>query len=128
MNLDQVVGFIIQQYYMNNESSKIMSRHKLPCTHCGTFISSTWRPGPCGTSSLCNTCGVQYMRRQGRPRMIDLVMDEGKPVWMERDSSTLQWRVQHDADVKDKRIHQWSDHETERIEFVESKKRKFIEL
>jgi len=62
--------------------------------------------------------------------MIDLVMDEGKPVWMERDSSTLQWQVQvqYNADIQDKRIRQWSNHETERIEFVESKKRKFIEL
>jgi len=60
--------------------------------------------------------------------MIDLVMDEGKPVWMQRDTSTLQWRAQHNADIKDKRIHQWSNLETERIEFVESKKRKFIEL
>ena len=68
------------------------------------------------------------MRRQARPRMIDLVMDEGQPVWMERDNATLQWRVQHVADVKDPRIRQWSNHETERIEFVENKKRKFIEL
>lgn len=128
MNLDQLVGFIIQQYYQCAGTSKIMSRRKLPCTRCQTFISSTWRPGPCGTSSLCNTCGVQYMRRQGRPRMIDLVMDEGQPVWMERDSATLQWCVQHTADIKDERIHQWSNHETERIEFVESKKRKFIDL
>tara|TARA_B110000285_G_scaffold235611_1_gene318685 strand:+ start:7736 stop:7918 length:183 start_codon:yes stop_codon:yes gene_type:complete len=60
--------------------------------------------------------------------MIDLVMDEGRPVWMQRDSSTLQWSVQHTADMKDKRIYQWSNHETERMEFVESKKRKFIEL
>lgn len=127
MNLDQLVGFIIQQYYQSNGSSKIMSRHKLPCTRCSAFISSTWRPGPCGTSSLCNTCGVQYMRRQGRPRMIDLVMDEGRPVWMARDSATLQWHAQHAADIKDKRIYQWSNHETERMEFVESKKRKFIE-
>jgi len=54
-------------------------------------------------------------------------MDEGRPVWMARDSVTLQWHVQHAADIKDTRIHQWSNHETERIEFVESKKRKFIE-
>ena len=60
--------------------------------------------------------------------MIDLVMDEGLPVWMERDNSTLQWREKHKADIKDKRIYQWSNHETERMEFVESKKRKFIEL
>tara|TARA_B100000795_G_scaffold253812_1_gene224238 strand:+ start:205 stop:387 length:183 start_codon:yes stop_codon:yes gene_type:complete len=60
--------------------------------------------------------------------MIDLVIDEGQPVWMERDSATLQWRIQHAADIKDKRIRQWSNHEIERIEFVENKKRKFIEL
>ncbi len=128
MNLDQVVGFIIQQYYHSRTEAKIMSRHKLPCTRCGTFVSSTWRPGPCGTSSLCNTCGVQYMRRQGRPRMIDLVMDEGQAVWMSRNPGTLQWREERVADLKDVRIRQWSNHETERIEFVESKKRKFVDL
>jgi len=60
--------------------------------------------------------------------MIDLVMDEGKAVWMSRDHGTLQWREEHAADLKDTRIRQWSNHETERIEFVESKKRKFVDL
>lgn len=128
MNIDQIVGFIIQQYYRENGTCKLMSRQKLPCTRCRTLVSSTWRPGPCGTSSLCNTCGVQYMRRQGRPRMVDLIVDEGRPIWMERDSSSLQWKETHNADDKDTRIRQWKNHETERLEFVENKKRKFISL
>jgi|TARA_B110000093_G_C12871095_1_gene367728 hypothetical protein len=60
--------------------------------------------------------------------MIDLVMDEGKAVWMARNPGTLQWREERAADLKDARIRQWSNHETERIEFVESKKRKFVDL
>jgi len=128
MNLDQIVGFIISRYYQEQQTSKMMSRHKLPCTRCGTHISSTWRPGPAGTSSLCNTCGVQYMRRQGRPRMIDLVVDNGCPTWMERNIGNLQWCTKQIADIKDERIRQWTNHETERINFVDSKKRKFIHL
>ena len=125
--LDEVIGLIIQQYYQNKNTNRIMSKHRLPCTRCGTLVSSTWRPGPCGTSSLCNRCGVLYMRRQGKPRMIDLIMSDEFPIWMERDSSSLQWQETKMADTKDKRIHTWLQHEMERVEFVKSKKRKFVE-
>jgi len=128
MHLDEVVGFIIQQYYAQYPVKQTMSRHKLPCTRCRTLVSSTWRPGPCGTSSLCNKCGVQYMRRQGKPRMIDLVRDDDRTVWMERDPSSLQWKETREADMIDRRIQQWSNHETERLEYIQSKKRKFVEL
>jgi len=128
MHLDDIVGLIIQSYYKDSSQSSCMSRHKLPCTRCGAYLSSTWRPGPCGTSSLCNACGVQYMIRGERPRMVDLVMDDGRPVWMERIPETFQWRESYEADVRDKRIRDWTKHEEERIQFVESKKRKFIEL
>ena len=128
MHLDEVVGNIIQKYYEQNPSKKLMSRHKLPCTRCRALISSTWRPGPCGTSSLCNTCGVQYMRRQGKPRMIDLVKDGTRTIWVERDTASFQWKETGAADVKDHRIIQWSNHETERLEYVQSKKRKFVHL
>lgn len=128
MHLDDIVGLIIQSYYKDSPQSSCMSRHKLPCTRCKAYVSSTWRPGPCGTSSLCNACGVQYMTRGERPRMVDLVMDDGRPVWMERIPETFQWCESYGADVRDKRISDWAKHEEERIQFVESKKRKFIEL
>lgn len=128
MHVDEVVGHIIQKYYEQNPGKKLMSRHKLPCTRCRTVVSSTWRPGPCGTSSLCNTCGVQYMRRQGKPRMIDLVKEGDRPIWVERDAASFQWKETREADFKDHRITQWSNHETERLEYITSKKRKFVHL
>lgn len=129
MQLDEVVGLIIQSYYKDIGVKKsCMSRQKLPCTRCGAHLSSTWRPGPCGTSSLCNACGVQYMVRGERPRMIDLIRSEGRVIWMERHPENFQWFESHEADIKDGRIKHWASHEEERLEFIESKKRKFVEL
>ena len=129
MHLDEIVGIIIQAYYKEvGSKTNCMSRQKLPCTRCRAHLSSTWRPGHCGTSSLCNACGVQYMVRGERPRMIDLVVDEGRVIWMERKSDTFQWYESHEADVSDFRIEKWARHEEERVEFVERKKRKFVEL
>ena len=128
MHLNDVIGIIIQKFYEEHLSSKLMSRHKLPCTRCKTMVSSTWRPGPCGTSSLCNTCGVKYMRRQGKPRMIDLVRDDSRTVWMERDANSFQWQETKEANKLDKRIQVWSSHEVERLEYIQSKKRKFVNL
>lgn len=129
MQLDEVIGIIIQAYYKEMGCKKhCMSRLKLPCTRCGAHLSSTWRPGPCGTSSLCNACGVQYMVRGDRPRMIDLVRAEGRTIWMERNPENFQWCESYEADMKDCRIKSWSRHEEEREQFVESKKRKFVEL
>jgi len=126
MFLDEVVGHIIQHYLKQNAGSKTMSRQKLPCTRCRTVFSSTWRPGPCGTSSLCNVCGVKYMQRNGKPRMIDLVIDESKAVWMERNTASLEWQESHAADISDRRVEGWVVHEKERIQYVNSKKRKFV--
>lgn len=109
-------------------SNSCMSRKKLPCTRCGAHLSCTWRPGPCGTSSLCNACGCQYMARGERPRMIDLVMDGDRVVWMERNPETFQWYESYEADKKDARIQNWAQHEEERVNFVESKKRKYVDL
>lgn len=129
MQLDAIVGLIIQEYYKHNViDKKIMSRQKLPCTRCGTHVASTWRPGPCGTSSLCNTCGVMYMVRNNRPRMVDLVMDENRCVWMARHQDTLQWYEDREADIKDKRVSTWVRQEKERNAYVESKKRKFVDM
>ena len=128
MLLDEIVGMVIQSYYKEKQNKKsCMSRQKLPCTRCKALLSSTWRPGPCGTASLCNACGVQYMVRGPRPRMIDLVRSEGRVIWVERTDSG-KWDESHPADMNDLRIRKWAQHEEERVDFVESKKRKFVEL
>jgi len=128
MHLDEVVGLIIQKFFKERGLKDCMSRHRLPCTRCRVLTSSTWRPGPCGTSSLCNACGLQYMERGTRPRMIDLVCDEDRVIWMERDPETFQWSESSEADDSDFRLARWRRHEEERVDFVESKKRKFVEL
>jgi late competence protein required for DNA uptake (superfamily II DNA/RNA helicase) len=131
MQLDAIVGKIVQAYYNSKSCDKkslTMSRHKLPCTRCGVYLSSAWRPGPCGTSSLCNACGVMYMVRGERPRMIDMVLVEDKCVWTERRQDTYQWHEYKEADIKDKRVSLWIQQEKERQGYVESKKRKFISL
>ena len=126
MHLDEIVGHIIQSYYKEKKIKECMSRFKLPCTYCRCLTSSTWRPGPCGTSSLCNACGLQYMSRGHRPRMLDLVCDEGRVIWMVRSPETFQWSESSIADLKDHRIKMWHDQATERKQFIESKKRKFV--
>ena len=128
MHVDEVVGLIIQQYYAAHPVKQTMSRHRLACTRCRTLVSSTWRPGPCGTASLCNRCGVQYMRRQGKPRMIDLIREGDRTLWVQRDPKSFQWQETYEADMKDRRIRQWSNHETERLEYIQRKKRKFVHL
>jgi hypothetical protein len=130
MHLDEVVGAIIAEYYRctGANKQKVMSRQKMPCTHCRTMTSTTWRPGPCGTSSLCNACGVMYMVRAQRPRMIDLVISEKRAVWMERTPGSMQWQESVPADLRDPRIQTWRRQEEERNAFVESKKRKYVEM
>lgn len=68
------------------------------------------------------------MRRQGKPRMIDLVRDDSRTVWMERDVNSFQWQETKEANKLDKRIQVWSSHEVERLEYIQSKKRKFVNL
>jgi hypothetical protein len=60
--------------------------------------------------------------------MIDLVKDEARTIWVERDAASFQWKETRHADLKDHRIIQWSNHETERLEYIASKKRKFVHL
>ena len=132
--LDRVVSYLIREFigqskYSNaNSISKksSMSRFKQPCTRCQTMLSSTWRPGPCGSSTLCNACGVLYMNQNNRTRMIDLILHENKPVWVTRNSTNYQWSAHSTADMTDKRIQKWQRHEMERhaIHERESKKRK----
>jgi len=68
------------------------------------------------------------MVRNQRPRMVDLVLSNTEAVWMERDANTLHWSISKRADTKDSRIRAWMDHEEERSQFVQSKKRKFVEM
>ena len=127
MGLDEVVQYILQRYYQSQKNGMNMSRFRMPCTRCHTMVSTTWRPGPCGTSSLCNTCGVQYTARTSRPRMVDLVLDgENRPTWVKRDPGTLQWVRDCTADIKDQRILSWANQESERVRFtqIQHKKRK----
>ena len=60
--------------------------------------------------------------------MIDLVLSEERAVWMERAADSFQWLESKEADMKDPRIQRWYAHEEERVDFVESKKRKFVDL
>ena len=32
------------------------------CLHCGTVKTPQWRMGPEGKKTLCNACGVRYMK------------------------------------------------------------------
>ena len=129
IHIDTVVGILISEFYKKQDTRQmVMSRQKMPCTRCGTYVSPTWRPGPCGTSSLCNACGLMYMVRQNRPHMIDLVVSNDRVIWMGREQDSLQWKEDREADLKDPRIQTWLCHEEERVDFVESKKRKFIDL
>eukprot|EP00122_Pirum_gemmata_P010998 Pgem_evm1s10184 len=43
-------------------SKNLIHRSERPCEHCGITSSCTWRPGPNGKGSLCNTCGFYYRR------------------------------------------------------------------
>jgi len=129
MQLDDVVGILMQQYYSQMSGTMAMSRHKMPCTRCGTVLSCTWRPGPCGTASLCNSCGLLWASRTNRPRMVDLVVDNSVPVWMVRDSRTMEWSESSKADIKDHRVSTWLHNETEKLDYIHTsnKKRKYAE-
>lgn len=127
MRLDDVVGLLIQAYYQQSKETKTMSRHKLPCTRCNVSVASTWRPGPCGSASLCNRCGILWTARPNRPRMVDLVVSEGVPTWVERDAQSMEWVKTNSADIKDSRVRMWFHNESEKLNYIQTtnKKRKF---
>ena len=35
---------------------------QLRCFNCGTGVTPQWRAGPDGPKTLCNACGVRYMK------------------------------------------------------------------
>eukprot|EP00122_Pirum_gemmata_P005967 Pgem_evm1s5451 len=41
---------------------KSIIRTNRPCRHCYETSSCTWRPGPEGSGTLCNTCGFYYRK------------------------------------------------------------------
>lgn len=127
MYVDDIVGLIVQMYYQQSKETKTMSRHKLPCTRCRVNVATTWRPGPCGSASLCNRCGILWTTRPSRPRMVDLVVSDGAPVWVERDSKSMEWTKTNNADIRDDRVKIWLHNETEKLNYIQTnnKKRKF---
>lgn len=36
------------------------------CNHCGTNVTPVWRAGPNGPKTLCNACGVRWMKVKPR--------------------------------------------------------------
>lgn len=124
MQLDDVIGLLIQAYYNQSKETKTMSRHKLPCTRCGVNVATTWRPGPCGSASLCNRCGILWTTRPNRPRMVDLVVFDNSPVWVERDTKSMQWRKTNNADVRDARVGLWFHNEKEKLNYIHTNNKK----
>lgn len=126
MNIDDVIGLLIQAYYNQINETKTMSRHKLPCTRCRVSVATTWRPGPCGSASLCNRCGILWTARPKRPRMVDLVVAGGEPIWVERDTKSMEWVKTNSADMQDNRVRLWFHNENEKLNYIHmnNKKRK----
>ena len=94
------------------------TKNKLPCTFCKTCESSTWRPGPIGPSTLCNKCGVAYMDTGKRNRTIDLILKNGTPMWIKKDTTSWMWKEICAADVKDARVINWINREKIRYELT----------
>lgn len=91
------------------------SRSGMPCTFCGARVATTWRPGPCGTATLCNPCGIKYSDNGKRTRCIDLVLESfNSAVWVQRNG--MSWEQVRQADMKDPRIVRWLRHQIERRE------------
>lgn len=130
-SLDIVVNFIIEKFTNTNTKKSHGSRgsgkiRDLPCSCCRTYSSPTWRPGPVGSGTLCNTCGLHYKKRDDRPRMIDLVLVNNRVTWMKRNKSSLQWETMYMANEDDPRIMSWKESEIDKINYSKSKKRKYI--
>jgi hypothetical protein len=134
-SLDIVVNFIIEKF-TNNDRLRLRSTfgpegpshtsRELPCSCCRTYVSPTWRPGPAGSGTLCNVCGLNYKKRDDRPRIIDLVLVNNTAMWMQRNKSSFQWEKMRTAIPNDPRIISWKESELDKINYSKSKKRKFL--
>ena len=112
--IDAFIAFILN----HNTKAPTQSRTKLPCTYCGAVESTTWRPGPCGPSTLCNTCGVKYMDSGKRNRQIDLIMKRGVAVWVKKDPTSWMWVQDKEAPTDDPRVTQWMQRESVRMKLM----------
>ena len=112
--IDAFIAFVLAQ----NTKAPTQSRTKLPCTYCGTPESTTWRPGPCGPSTLCNTCGVKYMDTGKRIRQIDLIFARGQAMWVKKDPTSWMWVQEKEAPMSDPRVTQWIQRETVRMKLM----------
>ncbi len=99
-------------YLLADKTSKTQSKTKLPCTYCSAIESSTWRPGPCGPSTLCNKCGVMYMDTGKRNRQIDLIYTKNTAMWVKKDPTSWMWKEDREADTEDHRVRLWMQRET----------------
>ena len=109
--IDEFIIFILNHQGTNDWTE---SRSKLPCTYCSITKSPTWRPGPCGPSTLCNKCGVLYMNSGNRTRNIDLLCKQGKPVWYRRNPTTWDWKAEKEISMDDPRVSAWYHREMRR--------------
>ena len=108
--MDQIISELLDMY--NRECSRLYySRSGLCCTFCGCERSCTWRPGPCGSSTLCNSCGILYTTSGNRQRRIELVLRDSRALWVRLKEDGWTWEVDHEADSKDERISEWMNHE-----------------
>lgn len=116
MSVDGAVHYFTTLYHNHRlKSRERVSRTGFPCTLCGIDVSSTWRPGPCGASTLCNACGLRYMNSKSRERCIDLILRNNcQAVWVEKCNTTCQWKEMFEADPDDERIQRWVNHQLER--------------
>ena len=108
--IDAFIDFLLQ----TEKNSKTQSKTKLPCTYCGLNESTTWRPGPCGPSTLCNKCGVMYMDSGKRNRQIDLVYVKNTAMWVKKDATSWMWKEDREAPSGDHRVQMWVQRETTR--------------
>jgi hypothetical protein len=124
MNIDQICALILEQYSNIQQNIKLRNKN-YQCSCCKTNSSLTWRPGPVGSGTLCNACGLQYKKSTSRPRMLDMVLVGETATWIKRDIITFEW-IELAADQNDPRIMEWKQHEMNKNSFVKSKKRKLI--
>ena len=110
--LDAFIAFLIQEF---KPPKNVTSKPKSPCTYCNTTDSPTWRPGPCGAGTLCNTCGVKYMDSGKRKRQIDLVLKRNIPVWVKKDPTSWMWKEDKEAPKFDSRVINWVNREKMRL-------------
>lgn len=56
-------GHVTQQWVQSKSRRRpgLVERPDRPCTNCGTSVSCTWRPGPFGSGTLCNSVWFEIL-------------------------------------------------------------------